>query len=401
LPRKLDPKSPVSKQLEAVILRSMEREPAKRYQNAEDMLEALKLTPEGQRQGPNEASSSGVDRPKSGSAVDEATRAETSQSKKRARPGRSGPIGVVAGALLGAAGTIGALLYTPIGQLLPSTTPRAQAERSQPRVEPRTPVRSVAPPPVEEHAAAKPAPTESSDKTLVASSAPPAKLPVADEDPGLAQPEGASADKPPPPTAPASSAAPAANASAAVEDEDEDPPPGVKIEDGSGEDDRSPPPVAPAALNAVHREMPQVRSIADVKALLRKGDPDGALAGLYRLRQKKPSSPRASAEIATLIGNIYFDRHWWTDALKEYRFACRQDPHFKNESTLVNNTVRTMLDHGTYWRARRLILDYIGKSAAPSLRRAARDGQTPDLRRRAQRVLESLEGRRTASRSHR
>jgi hypothetical protein len=143
-----------------------------------------------------------------------------------------------------------------------------------------------------------------------------------------------------------------------------------------------------------------VRSIADVKQLLRKGDADGALAGLLRLRRQK-LPPRIQSDIATLIGHLYFDRRWWTDALKEYRFACRLDPRAKNDAILVANTVRTLADHGTYWRARRLMLDYIGRGAVPSLRTAAKSGPTADLRKRAQRVLDALEGRKTASRSRR
>jgi hypothetical protein len=173
--------------------------------------------------------------------------------------------------------------------------------------------------------------------------------------------------------------------------DDEDSP--SKIDDGSGEDDRAPPPELPAVP---HRDI-QVKSIADVKALLKKNDADGALAALYRLRQKKPSSAQ-QAQIATIIGNLYFDRRWWTDALREYRFACRLDPKAKNDRILIDNTVRTLADHGTYWRARRLLVDYVGRSAIPAVRSAMKNASSSEVRRRTQRVLESLESKRTVSR---
>jgi serine/threonine-protein kinase len=380
-PRKLDPQSPVSKQLEAVLLRSMEREPAKRYQTAEEMIEALKATPEGQRQnGPDTSSPS--QRTPSSSSVDDKTRAETSQSRKRMREATRNPwLSLAAGLLLGGGGTVLAALYTPLmtrlkgpeavaesrvahdanGRSAPRDTARASAHDAVPNARTASPPRSEPQPPTD-------------DPAMQTATAPA----HANETPSNVPPH-----------------VPDGGPAVASTDEEDDDGPQAKADDGSNENDQAPPPEVPAAP---HREMPQVRTIADVKTLLRKGDADGALAGLYRLRKQKPTSPRQSAEIATLIGNLYFDRHWWTDALREYRFACRQDPHAKSDSILVNNTVRTMLDHSTYWRSRRLVLDYIGKNATPALRRAARDGQTADFRRRAQRVLDSLDGHRTASR---
>jgi uncharacterized protein HemY len=135
-----------------------------------------------------------------------------------------------------------------------------------------------------------------------------------------------------------------------------------------------------------------VRTLADVRALLRRGDADAALAGLYRLRRAKPPA-RESAAIATLLGHLYFDRRWWTDALKEYRFAVTLSPRAKSDATLANNAVRLLGQPATYGRARRLLLVYVGKPALPSLRRAAKGGATPLIRRRAAELQAQLEGR--------
>jgi hypothetical protein len=160
----------------------------------------------------------------------------------------------------------------------------------------------------------------------------------------------------------------------------------VEDDDGSGEDDRQPPPENP---EAARKEAPPVRSLAEVRQLLKKGDSDAALAGLYRLRKKK-NTPRENADIAYFIGNIYFDRTWWTDALKEYRFACSSDARMRSNPILIRNTVRTFGDQKTYPRARRLILDYVGRAALPTLRANARFGQG-EVRRRASEVLAVVE----------
>jgi hypothetical protein len=204
-------------------------------------------------------------------------------------------------------------------------------------------------------------------------------------------PSGATVIPPPAKEPPSVATPPDAGPSVASDDdEDSDPPPGTG-DDGANEDDRKPPP-EPAA--APRRDGSSVRNVADARALLRKGDSDGALVGLYRLRRARPAPPAArGSEIATLIGGVYFDRKWWTDALREYRFAITLDPRARKNDILVNNSVRALSDRSTFPRARRLILDYVGRGAAPALKRAAKAGATPALRRRAQKVLATVESK--------
>jgi eukaryotic-like serine/threonine-protein kinase len=157
-------------------------------------------------------------------------------------------------------------------------------------------------------------------------------------------------------------------------------------DDGSGEDDRAPPPEAAAAP---HNDAAPVRTVADARNLLRKGDADGALAGLLHLRRQKPPPARA-AEIAQLVGHLYFDRHWWTDALKEYRFAITLDGKARRDSVLVANAVRTLGDNATFPRGRKLIVSYIGKNALGALKKAAHSGASPLLRKNAALVLAQM-----------
>jgi hypothetical protein len=164
-----------------------------------------------------------------------------------------------------------------------------------------------------------------------------------------------------------------------------------KPDDGAGEDDRSP----PAEVAAVPRRDILVRHLSDVRALLRKGDADGALAGLYRLRrQKPPPTVQRQAEIATLLGHLYYDRKWWTDSLREYRFAVNTWPRAKSDAILVGNSAHMLGDAKTYARARRLLVDYVGRAGLHSLRKLARASSTsPSLRKSVQAVIAAVEGR--------
>ncbi|MGZ3426330.1 MAG: protein kinase domain-containing protein [Polyangia bacterium] len=356
-PREIKPGAGISKALEETLYRAMQRDPGKRYQHAQEMAAALRETPEFKRRW--QADDAGQSSPRSSSSPpptppSDATRAE-GPAGRRARKRSGAPavwafIGVVAGSVA----AVAAVAYSPLGDYV------------RPRPEP----------PVKPEPLVKTAPVARAvPDMMVAAARPPQDLA----------------------TAPAVAAhVPDAGAAVVANEEAEDDDTPAKADDGSNENDRAPPPESASVQNRV---APSVRSINDAKALIRKGDLDGALAGLYKLRHGKPtpSSSKAS-EIATLIGDLYFDKKWWTDALREYRFAITLDARAKRNEILVTNSVHALAERATYARARRLLLDYVGRGAAPALKRAARSGSTPLLRRRAQKVLATLESK--SYRSH-
>jgi serine/threonine-protein kinase len=361
LPRKMTPEANISKELEEVISHAMQREPHKRYQNAEEMINALAATPES-RLGSGTDKVSAIRDGKTPSSSDAATRAEQPSSRRghKAEARRSGAVGLAIGALVGAGALAAAVMFTPLGaQLVGAGAANKANATTKPADKPTSPpVPTFEPDPISD--------TKSAAKE-------PIKEPVkeAAKEPSVPVIELPST---PPQTDPAL---------AKMIDESDETPAGV--DDGS-KDDAKNPPAEPIGVPQV--PAPQVKSIADVRALLKKDDRDAALAALYRLRRTRPAPTGAKAgEIARLIGHIYFDRKWWTDALKEYRFACTKDARCRNDSALVGNTVKMLAGDSTFWRARKIITDHLGKSALPALRSAARNG-TGDLKRRAQRVLE-------------
>jgi serine/threonine-protein kinase len=371
-PRALKPAAGISEELEDVLYRAMQRDPGKRYQHAREMAAALRNTPE------MEVRSSRDNRPpplpgvRTPTPSGEATRADAPASRRRKGSSSSATWAVV-GIVVGSVAAVAAVVYSPLGDYV--------HPRQGSRVTPIAPVTQTT-----KHVTATPHETAKPKPVIVAAP------------PDLAEPATVAAPPADLAVAPAATArVPDSGTTTAANDDNEDDDTPAKADDGSNENDRAP---APESASVQNHPAPSVRNISDARALMRKGDTDGALAGLYRLRHAKPapSSSKAS-EIATLIGDLYFDKKWWTDGLREYRFAITVDARAKRNDLLLTNSVRALGDHNTFARARRLILDYVGRGAVPALKRAAKSGATPQLRRRAQKVLATLESK--SYRSHR
>ena len=157
-----------------------------------------------------------------------------------------------------------------------------------------------------------------------------------------------------------------------------------RVDDGSNEDVRKPPPL-PA--DAPRRDTRDVRTIADVRVLVRRGETDLAIAALQQIRRRANLGAERQAEIATLLGHLYNDRRWTVDALREYRYALSLDVRARGDQTIINNTVRALGERATAPRARRVLIDYVGRTAIPTLRRAA---ERSDTRKAAEEVLAKL-----------
>jgi eukaryotic-like serine/threonine-protein kinase len=409
-PRQLQPGVGISKQLEGIIERAMQRDPGKRYQTARDMMAALEGTAEAKIKVDNNAV--GVKpppRPPSSPSGGDSTRAEAPSSRGRARRGRVSPVWIAVGAVVGSVVAVAAIVYSPLGDYVRPHAAVAPGPSPEPSISAKP---AASPVPATEPAATSGTATTAAaspdlapaagDKTAAATSGTalgtiaPTKATAdktaadgaktaADKTTEAASP---AADKTEPAKAAGEKAAPGPAVANTDGDDDSDPPL-TKANDGSNEDDRMPPePVA----SAVH-DAPAIRNIGDARSLIRRGDSDGALAGLYRLRRSRPTpSASKSSEIAALIGDLYFERKWWTDAMREYRFAIALDGRARKSEPLVSNSVHALADRATYPRARRLILDYVGKGAAPALKRAVKSGPAT-LRRRAKSVLSTIESR--------
>jgi serine/threonine-protein kinase len=132
----------------------------------------------------------------------------------------------------------------------------------------------------------------------------------------------------------------------------------------------------PAAAQA-----PQLaRTVHDSVMLIRGGKKELALQSLRVLQKKNPNS----AYIPFLIGNLYFDRTWWTVALDHYRLAIRKNTGYKRNTVLNRNVIRMLASTKTRQRATNFLRGTIGRFAAPHLRWAAKNDPNPAVRKQAQ-----------------
>jgi hypothetical protein len=147
-------------------------------------------------------------------------------------------------------------------------------------------------------------------------------------------------------------------------------------------DSVKPPPAPPPPV--------EVKTVADAEALITAGKSSEAIAALERLREKNLKS----AYIPYLLGNLYFERKWWTDGLEAYHAAIRANRAYRDRAVLVRNAIRALSSAKTVSRARTLLLKDVGMAGVPYLRLAARGDPNGTVRVRANAILGELARRR-------
>ncbi|WP_428265514.1 protein kinase domain-containing protein [Haliangium sp.] len=130
-----------------------------------------------------------------------------------------------------------------------------------------------------------------------------------------------------------------------------------------------------------------VESIDDVKRLINQGKRDEAIRGILKLRRSK--FPK-SAYLAYLLGNLYFEKVYWSDGLDAYTEAIQLDRSYRNRVTLQRNAIRALGNNGSRPKAYRLFMKHIKGAGLKQLRLAARNDKNPEVRRRAQWVINQL-----------
>jgi serine/threonine-protein kinase len=166
-----------------------------------------------------------------------------------------------------------------------------------------------------------------------------------------------------------------------------DPDPAASAADTSAEDEASDAPSTAAAAAAAVARAPATlaRTIPEAVQLIRDGKRDLALASLNALWKHS----QASAYLPFLIGNLYFDRGWWTVAMEHYQIAIAKNPAYKRNGTLVRNLVRALASPKS--RAKAIgFLRRIGKSAAPNVRYLAAHDPSPVVRKQAAALAKQL-----------
>jgi len=164
---------------------------------------------------------------------------------------------------------------------------------------------------------------------------------------------------------------------------------------GSGEQSGQPAPSqAPSQLGAATRggdtlndlDAEALEDLAEAEAALRAGELATAETTLRALRRKYPESAR----IAYLLGNLYHQKPYPPEAIKSYRDAIRLDPDYRQDETLIENAIATLLSQSSHRAAANLLERDIGAPAVPYLERTAEDSKNPKVRQRARDILNAI-----------
>lgn len=128
------------------------------------------------------------------------------------------------------------------------------------------------------------------------------------------------------------------------------------------------------------------KSVHDAVVLIQKGDKDLALQSLRALWKKQPHS----GYIPFLLGNLYFDKRWWSVSMDHYRTAIAKNPGYKKNQVLQRNIIRMLGSTKTMSRAEVFLRRTVGKAALPALQRAAKSDANATVKKRAAAVAKQL-----------
>ncbi len=129
------------------------------------------------------------------------------------------------------------------------------------------------------------------------------------------------------------------------------------------------PPPEPQLAKTIHGAVLQIKA----------GKKELALASLRVLWKKNQNS----AYIPFLMGNLYFDKKWWSVALDHYQAAIKKNSGYRRNGVLNRNVIRMLASTKTRQRATNFLRGIIGKYAAPHLRSAAKNDPNPVVRKQA------------------
>jgi hypothetical protein len=95
-----------------------------------------------------------------------------------------------------------------------------------------------------------------------------------------------------------------------------------------------------------------------------------------------------------LLGNLYFEKRWWTVGMEHYAEAIAKNRVYRTKATLNRNVIRALGDGRTSRMASTLIQRKIGRAALPYLDRAARSDPNKLVRVRAAYIAKAVRRRR-------
>jgi eukaryotic-like serine/threonine-protein kinase len=140
-------------------------------------------------------------------------------------------------------------------------------------------------------------------------------------------------------------------------------------------DERPPAPPPPT--------VPLAKTLPAVNALIKKGQRDVAIASLQEMWKKAPKDGR----LPYLLGNLYFDKHWWSVGMQHYHAAIARVPAYKGNAILIRNAISAFGNSKSRGKAIYLVTQVIGAGAKGYVKTAGKSHPDPVVRKTAAALL--------------
>jgi serine/threonine-protein kinase len=120
--------------------------------------------------------------------------------------------------------------------------------------------------------------------------------------------------------------------------------------------------------------------LARAHDLEQQGDPEAALSILTKARREHPDSAPLAAE----VGQLYFNKLWWTDGIKNFRDAIRLDPSLRSDPDIIKTVLKGFITTPDVDdRLEGFLREDLGDAARPYLEETAKTHPNKQTRARA------------------
>jgi eukaryotic-like serine/threonine-protein kinase len=120
--------------------------------------------------------------------------------------------------------------------------------------------------------------------------------------------------------------------------------------------------------------------LARAHDLEQQGDPEAALSILTKARREHPESAPLAAE----VGQLYFNKLWWTDGIKNFRDAIRLDPSLRSDPDIIKTVLKGFITTPDVDdRLEGFLREDLGDAARPYLEETAKSHPNKQTRARA------------------
>lgn len=134
----------------------------------------------------------------------------------------------------------------------------------------------------------------------------------------------------------------------------------------------------------------ELRGMQRVRALIAQGKRDAAIKQLQIMRRSQPRN----AQLPYMVGKLYYEKGWWSDAFERYREAMELDYRYRKRRDINEQLIGGLGSTSSYKLARRILVRTVGGYAMPHLRRAAKRDHRSKVRARSQSIYNQLKRRR-------